>query len=128
MITEVSLGKFCAGACKLVEAAELLRDKRYEDDITYSMMLDKSDGKRKFLTIREDLSKAFKEIGFNIKLVLSTWDTDPDLMETIKNLMFNAKDKKESFLGQEWDLVHNTFFLSYICPLCKSQRTTPNTL
>ena len=71
IITEVSLGKFCAGTCKLTAAAELLRDKRYADDIAdsiRSMLLDKNDDKRIFLAIGKDLIKACKEFGFAIKL------------------------------------------------------------
>ena len=96
----------------MTEAAELLRDKMYADDIAdgiRSKLLDKSDGKKKFSAIRQDLIRACKE--FAIKLVLRTWDTHPSLMDSQRNLIFNPEDRKERFVGQECDLVH------YICPL-----------
>ena len=104
VITEVCLGKFCARACLTTEGAELLRDKRYADDIGYSLrseLLDRSDGKQRFLAVRQDLIKACKEYRFTIKLVLSTWDTDPSLMDFQCSLIFNPEDKKERFLGQK---------------------------
>ena len=68
-ITEISLGKFFAGACKFAAAAEFLCDKRYADDIAdsvRSMMSDRSDGKKKFLAIRGDLINACKKFYFAI--------------------------------------------------------------
>ena len=58
VITEVGWGKFCASACQLAATAELLKDKRYADDIAdsiRSIMNDRSDGKGQFLAIRVDL-------------------------------------------------------------------------
>ena len=82
--SELGLGKFCASACTLAAALELLCGKRYADDIANSvrsMMKDRSDGKKQFLAIRGDLINACKTFGFAKKLVISTWDTEPDLME-----------------------------------------------
>ena len=84
----------------MAAAAELLREKRYADDIAdsiKSMMKDRSYGKKKVLAIRGDLINTCKRFGFAIKLVISTWDTKPDLMEAQRDLIFNPKDKKERF-------------------------------
>ena len=111
VITEVGLGKFCASACKLAATAELLKDKIYADDIAdsiRSIMKDRSDEKRQFLAMRADIIEACKTHGFTIKLVTSSWDTEPSLMEQQRDLIYNPKNKKERFLGQEWNLVIDT--------------------
>ena len=69
VITEVGLGKFCASACQLAATAEMLRNKRYADDISdsiRSILRDRSDGKKQFLAIRKDLIEACKTYGFKI--------------------------------------------------------------
>ena len=94
------LGKFCAGTCVTPEAERLLKDDRYADDMmgSYrSLLLDKSDGRSKFLVLRDYFIRACKEYGFPIKLILSTWGTNSGLMEASQSLIFDPDGRKEMF-------------------------------
>ena len=98
VITEVGLGKFCASACQLAATAKMLRDKRYADyiaDSIRSILIDRSDGKKLFLAIRKDLIEACKAYGFKIKMVLSSWDTDSEIMEQQRELIYNPTERKK---------------------------------
>ena len=78
-ITEVDLGKFCAGAWKTPEGKEALSDKRYTYDSANSLRSKKkerSDGKERFLVVRRDMMEACRLYGFKFKFVLSKWDTN----------------------------------------------------
>ena len=61
------------------------------------MLSDRSDGKQRFLVVRDDIIQARKSFGFSIKFVLFTWETNPDLMEKQRSLFLTQKIKGSVF-------------------------------
>ena len=61
------------------------------------------------------------KVHVNLLLQLKcSWDTNPDLMEQQRDLIYNSTDRKERFAGQEWDLVNDTLLpIKYLAPGAK---------
>ena len=116
----MALEKHYAGACVTSEPRQIIKDNRYAEELgdsIKSMLNDRSDGKQSFLVVKEDIIQACKSFGFSIKFGLSTCDTNPDLLEKQRILIFDPGNKQERFLVQEWDLVADTLMpIKYLAP------------
>ena len=70
-ITDVGLGKFCAGACLTEESKKTLADHRCTDDFgisIHSILKSRQDGKKRFVVIRDDIINACKVFVFQLSL------------------------------------------------------------